>query len=67
MKNKKIWIGIVGLLTVIIIGLAITVAMLLIKNKKEDSRTSEKPKKTVEETVTVDEEHELFHHSSVIP
>ena len=58
MKNKKIWIGIVGLLTVIIIGLAITVAMLLIKNKKEDSRTSEKPKKTVEETVTVDEEHE---------
>lgn len=55
MKNKKIWIGITGVLTVIIIGLIITVAMLLLKDTKQDSQTDEKPEKTVEKTVTVDE------------
>ena len=55
MKNKKIWIGITGVLTIIIIGLIITVAILLLKDTKQDSQTAEKPKKTVEKTVTVDE------------
>lgn len=58
MKNKKIWIGITGVLTVIIIGLIITVAMLLLKDTKQDSQTDEKPEKTVEKTVTVDEKEQ---------
>lgn len=58
MKNKKIWIGITGLLTVIIIGLIITIAMLLTKDTKQNSQTSDKPQKTVEKTVTTDEEQE---------
>ena len=58
MRNKKIWIGITGLLTVIIIGLIITIAMLLTKDTKQNSQTSDKPQKTVEKTVTTDEEQE---------